>query len=257
MLRRRDAIVIGLGVLLMLRCALGPYRDLAGQPEALFLPPDLFAWLGGMPSVLVIASVQLVGLGAGFATVVTRRRRWLVVAWLSLLFLAGLRTSLGKILHNDLLLLLGAVPFVLADDGEDAFPVQAATIVVAGSYLFTGYQKLRQSGLEWVTGDTMRWILIAGARSGKALTPAVANFVAERAWLSTLSAAGILALELTFPVVIVWRRIRIVFVVAAMVLHVGTYFALGLDYWLYVAMVPLVLLDWPAMLARRRRPVPA
>jgi hypothetical protein len=243
---RHRLVVTVLAVLLGLRCALGPYRALAGQPAALFFPPALLSWLSAVPSAAVVGGAQVVGVAAATAAAVLRRRRRvaLAVAWLALLFLAGLRTSLGKVLHNDVLLLLVTVPFLLApDDEDDEFALRSAVVVVAGAYFFAGFHKLVHSGLEWVASDNMRWILYAGARSTKPLTPDVALFVADRAWLATLSAGLLLGLEVAFLAVPFVSRLRPVFAVSAVLLHVGTYFALGLDYWLYVAVVPLVLLS--------------
>ena len=63
-------------------------------------------------------------------------------------------------------------------------------------------------------------------------------------------AAGLPALELGAP--LVWLRPRLAgpFVGAATLLHTGTWLVLGLDYWVHLATVALVLLPWARM--RRR-----
>jgi hypothetical protein len=66
----------------------------------------------------------------------------------------------------------------------------------------------------------------------------------------------ILGTELAFPVVIFLRWTRVWFAIAALFLHVSTWFLLGLDYWAWAIAVPLVLIDWPAHAGRfqaRRR----
>ena len=252
MTRRFDLVSRGLAALVALRVAFGPYRALAGQPEELFRPVWFLRVLDGMPSAALFVALQVVGTVAAAYAVAGRRgrARWgaFVVGWLAFLVLAGLRSSLGKILHNDVLLLLAAVPFVVTPDGDDEgrshSAVHAAMAVVAAAYFFAGLAKLRHSGLAWVTGDNMRYILTWGAVDGRARFDDWALWVADRAWLSTLSAAGILGLELGAPVAIGVRALRPVFVGAAAALHLATWFLLGLDYWAWIGTVAVVLVDW-------------
>ena len=248
----------GLVALIGARVALGPYRALAGQPHALFRPVPFLRVLPGMPPLGVMIALQIVGAGAALVFLLGRPRRApLVVAWASLLVLAGLRGSLGKILHNDVLLVLATVPVLLAPldarlgdrrpSVRYGWPVRAALVVVAGSYLFTAYWKLRYSGAAWVTSDNIRFILAEAARSGRAPTMALSTFIGDRAWLSHLTGAAILGGEVLFPLVLVWRRLWPVAAVWAVVMHAGTWVALGLDYWVHLAVVLLVIVDWTAV----------
>lgn len=255
MTRRFELVSRGLAVLIAVRVAFGPYRALAGQPEELFRPVWFLRVLDGMPSAAVFVALQVFGTAAAAYAVVGRRgrARWaaFVVGWLGFLVLAGLRSSLGKTLHNDVLLLLAAVPFVVTpdrpdsdDEGRCRSAVHAAMAVVAAAYFFAGLAKLRHSGLAWVTGENMRYILTWGAVDGRARFDGWATWVADRAWLSTLSAAGILGMELGAPVAIGVRTLRPVFVGAAAGLHLATWFLLGLDYWAWIGTVAVVLVDW-------------
>lgn len=249
------AVRTGLAAVLGLRIAFGPYRALAGQPDALFRPPPFLTWLHGMPSVSVFAALQIVGTLAAVAAVAQRRLRLTFpLAWVSLLVLAGLKGSLGKILHNDLLLLLAAVPFLAAPvearwrdrDASPRFgwPVLTAMVVIAGAYFAAAMEKLTHSGIDWVTSDNMRWILYSAAGSGRAPTRSIALFVADRSWLSHVAAGVLLGLELLFPLVLVVRRARPLFIAAVVLLHVGTWLTLGLDYWAWALTVAVVLWDW-------------
>jgi hypothetical protein len=252
----------GLAVLMAVRIALGPYRALAGQPEVLFRPVSFLRVLDAMPSVAVFVALQVVGTAAALFAVVRGPRRgrggWaaFVVAWAAYLVLAGLRSSLGKILHNDVLLLLAAVPFVVAwsSDGDDergwGWPVRAAMGVVAAAYFAAGVAKLRHSGLAWVTGDNMRYILSWAVVDGRMHFDGWTAWVSERAWLCTLSALGILGLEVAAPVAVSVRALRPVFVVSAGLLHVATWVLLGLDYWAWIGTVVVVLVDWDRVLDR-------
>lgn len=262
----RLAIVrAGLAGLLGLRVALGPFAGLGGQPAALFDPPALLGWLPQMPSRSAILAVQMVGVAAAVAAVARWKPRvTFAVAWACLLLLAGLKDSLGKILHNDVLLLLAAVPLLGAPadsrPGEPTrsarfgWPVEATVVVVAVAYFTSGARKLASSGLDWITGDTMRWIMYQAAAGDRAPTDAVARAVADRPWLATTVAAGIVALELSAPLVLVSRRFRPWFAAAAVAFHTGTWLTLGLDYWAWAVVVLLVLPGWGRLSGRRRQP---
>jgi hypothetical protein len=199
----------------------------------------------------VVVAVQLLGAAAALLAAMGRRPRLtLPIAWLALLALAGLRSSLGKILHNDVLLLLAVLPFLAAPfaDGEgddeqvSGWPVRTAMVMIALTYWYVGAQKLVHSGLEWVTGPNMRWILYSAASDGRAFSRQPALFIADRPWLATATAAFLLGMELAFPVALVVRRTRPAVVASALVLHAGTWILLGLDYWLWAIVVAVVFL---------------
>jgi hypothetical protein len=264
--RRLRLVHSGLAVVIGARIALGPYPGLAGQPAALFRPRSFLTLLDQMPSRPVIVAVQVVGVLGVLAAVVTRRGRrpGFLLAWLALLFLAGLRTSLGKILHNDVLLLLVAVPFLPApvdaewDDTEPSprwgWPVRGALAVTAAAYLFSGVAKLRHSGLTWVTGDNIRYVMQWAGVGGRGPTGRVAFVVADHAWLAHATGAFILGVELTFPLVLVWPATRRWYAAGAVLFHVGTYFTLGIDYWSWAAVDLLVVAPWWAASWRKSPP---
>ena len=244
-----------LALLLGLRVALGPYRGLADQPEALFRPVWFLRWLDAVPSVGVIVAVQVVGTAAAMLAVAGWRERWTyATAWTSLLVLGGLRASRGKIMHNDVLLLLVGAVFLLAPVGirvldrrrsaATGWPVQVALAVVGGAYFLTGFQKVVASGPAWVLSDNLRNVLYRAADGDKAPTDAVALFIADRPLLAHLVAAATLAVELGFVAIWVWARVRPWFVAASAALHVSIYLTHGLDYWLWIATTAVVLLDW-------------
>lgn len=253
---RLSAVATGLAALMGLQMAFFPWSELAALPPSLFRPVPLLWFLDTMPSAAVIVTIQVVGVVAAvLAAVGWRRPATFALAWLPYLALAGLRASRGKIQHNDLLLLIAAVPFLAAPatrwlhrasmtpSRRWGWPIRAALTVVAGAYFFTGLRKLLASGLAWVASDNMRWILYAGA-NGKAKVPEVAFFVADRPWLAHLAAAGVMAFELGFPFLMLWRRTRPALVVLAFAFHGGTWLTLGLDYWKYAFVVTLLLVDW-------------
>ena len=258
---------VGLAALIGVRIVAGSYRQLADTPTALVDPVPFLAFFDRMPPAEVFIAIQLVGGLAAVAVVLRRRPRLaFLVAWVCYLVLAGLRGSRGKVLHNDLLLLWVSAPFLLAPvrvDRDDAvprrrygWPVRVAIVITALIYFFAGYHKLRRSGLSWAYGDNMRYVSLWGPSIGSSGWPGLAQWTGENIWLSRASGVFILGTELAFPVVIFLRWTRVWFAIAALFLHVSTWFLLGLDYWAWAIAVPLVLIDWPAHAGRfqaRRR----
>jgi len=267
---RLAAIRIGLCSVLALRLTRTVYLSIAGQPKALYRPLSFMHLLHSMPSSDVVLPIQIVGgVAAVLAAVGWRSRITLPVAWACGMFLGGMTTSLGKVVHNDVLLLLCMVPLLAAPVSDawslDAragrakrgeairygWPVQTALIVVAGSYFFSGLAKLVNSGAAWATGSNMRWVLYISSDS-RPTPDHWSLFIADRAWLAHVVAAMILFLELGFPIVLIWKRARPWFVAGAILFHLGTWLTLGLDYWAQAATVTIVLIDWPALGARAR-----
>ncbi len=270
-------------VLIAGRTVLSPYPKLAGAPSALFKPAWAVSWLDAMPPRWVILLVQL-GVVVAAATwfLVGRNPQWrgpvrrgaYAAAWLGFFFLAALRGSRGKIFHIELLLVWAALPLVFAPGDarwSDRRPqrrygwtIRTAIAVMSVIYCFTGLQKLRASGLEWVFSDNMKWSLAWGrVRGAPPPLQDVAVWIAAHPPLPEIFAACILVFEVCFPLVVFVRRVRPAYVVAAWCFHMGTVLLLGLDYTMWPATVTILLIDWPAVAdrfaarrAHRRAPTP-
>jgi hypothetical protein len=260
-------------VVISLRTALSPYPKLAGASPALFKPAWIVNSLERMPSRSVIVVVQLLVIAAAglwFAAGQWRVRRATIrrvafaAAWLGFLFLAALRGSRGKIFHIELLLVWASLPLVFApSDGRwrdrrpgrrTGWPIRTAIGVMAVIYCMTGIWKLRNSGLDWVFSDNMQWSLAWGRVRGE--RPPLGDlgvFIADHHLLTQVVAGFILAFEVSFPIVLLWRRIRPLYVGAAWVFHLGTFALLGLDYVVWPATVTILLVDWPAVVDRFQR----
>ena len=252
---RVRAMRAGIAVLLLVSIATGPYRDLGGQPAALFRPVWMLTWLDHMPSREVLVGLQVIGaLAAGLAILGWRERGTFVVAWASLLVLDACWASRGKVQHNDLPLLLVAAVLACApvrlrwtDERRGAafgWPVRTSIAVVTGIYFLTGFQKLVSSGPAWVLSDNLRNVMYAAPLTEHPPTADVALYIADRPWLAHGVALVTMVVELSAVVALVWPRTRAAYVVAVASLHVGVYLTHGLDYSMWVGTAAIVLIDW-------------
>ncbi len=176
------------------------------------------------------------------------------IAWLSLLLLGAFHSSAGKIMHNEVLLLLATVPLLfsasdarIGDRRESlqwGWPPRAAMAVLATVYFLTGVQKLRHTGISWVLGDNMSWVLYAGATSQRTPFPELTTAVAGMHWLTHLMAAGAITLEILAPLLLIWPVTRAVFVVGVCAMHASIGLLMGLDYSGWVLTVLAVTLPW-------------
>jgi hypothetical protein len=250
-----------LAILIGLRLATGPHRGLAGQPAALFRPVWFLTWMDQMPSVQVLLAIQVVGVVAAVAAVLGwRERGTFLVAWSSLLVLAALRASRGKVHHNDLVLLLVAAVLAAAPVGLrllDArrspawgWPVRTSVLLVTGAYFLSGFQKLVSSGPAWVLSDNMRNLMYAARLDGHAPTDRFSLFIADRPAVAHLVALATIVIELGAVVALLRPRLRPAYVGAVAALHAGVYLTHGLDYSMWVGTAAVVLVDWDALLRR-------
>ena len=258
---RVRAMRLLLAAVIALRVGLGPYRGLAGQPAALFRPVWFLSWLPHMPSLGVIVGLQVAGVVAAVLAVLGWRERGaFLVAWTSLLVLAGLRASRGKVMHNDVPLLLVSFVIVLAPVGLRlldrrrstawGWPAQTALAVVGGAYFLTGFQKVVASGPAWVLSDNLRNVMYTAAASGHGHAPSLALYVADHPLAAHLVALGTLVVELGGITIWFWPRVRPWFVLAVTVLHVGVFLTHGLDYWAWIATTAIVCIDWSEVATR-------
>jgi hypothetical protein len=249
----------GLTAVIAVRLLITPYRQLSTQPAALFQPPHLVRFLDQMPSAAVINTVQVIGLIATVLVFAARKVRLsFATAWVCFVFLEALIDSRAKISHHQVVVILAAVPLLLAptavtwrDRAEDArsgWPAKVAMVVVAGAYFFCGLGKVLESKLAWVTSDNVAWILASGVRSSKPPTDGIARFIVDHDLLAHAVALGTIGIELTFVLVLFRPSLRPAYAAAAVALHTGIWLTLGLDYWSWVAAVVIVLLPWESLL---------
>lgn len=269
--RRLASMRIGLCGLLALRLATTDFRVVAAQPRALFQPVSYMRLLGHMPSQGVAGTLQVVGVAAALvAASGLALRASLSTTIVCSLVLNGMLNSTGRVIVGDAMLTLCLLVLLAAgsaagdawtvhlprrravaappDGPRYGWPVRTAMVTVALTIFFTGFQKLRYSGLAWVTSNNLRWILYAASDSS-AHANLIALFIARRAWLAHLCAAGTVVLETGFPLVLFKPRLRWLFIPGMVTLHVAVRLAMGLDYTPQALTVVIVFVDWPVAVA--------
>jgi hypothetical protein len=270
--RQLAALRIGLCGTLALRLATRTdvYLSLADQERELFRPRSYMTVFDQMPSrsliavCLVAAIVAAIVAAAGLLS-----RTMLAIALVGALLLNGMYTSQGKVMHNDVLLMLCLIAIVFARHGDawslDArhkvsarpspdygWPVKAAMLAIALGYLIAGLHKVAGSGgLGWASSDNMRWLLYVA--SDDQVANSAALWIAEHPFVAHLSAFGLLATECLFFLVLLAPVLRWVFIPAVFALHAGTWVTLRLDYSAWPLCVLVVFVSWPAVVARLTR----
>jgi hypothetical protein len=115
------------------------------------------------------------------------------------------------------------------------WPLELLFVALASFYFQAGFAKLSVGGLAWADGYTLQYYLIdKGAPAGAWIA---ASLPACRV-LSIL----VLALELTFPLAIVIRPLRPLYLAGGFAFHLGTTWLMGLSFYpvwiLYLVFVP-------------------
>jgi hypothetical protein len=260
---------IGLSLVLVARLLHHDFHALAGQPDGLFRPLSYMKAFDAMPGETFTSALLMTALaGAICSAVGFRSHVALPVTTACSLILFGMTTSSGKVMHNDALLLLCLLPLSMAPASKvwsveawfrrrsthqptvhgrviaSAWPFRVAVLLVCGAYFFAGLAKLTHSGLDWVFSDNMRWILYANS-DGRTVPNELSLFIADHPWLARISGAGIVTVELAFPLVLWKPALRYVFVPSVVAMHALTWFTLQLDYSAMAAVVVVVFVFWP------------
>lgn len=132
---------------------------------------------------------------------------------------------------------------------EYNWPLLLIQLFVAQVYLFSGWSKLFRVGWSWVSAENLRhWLLLFNQEDQIAVFRGLGTWLAGHPALCLLIAIGSLTLDLTFIVVLVWKRARKIYVPLAAAFHVGIFFSMNIAF-LNLPQL-LVFVDWE-WLARR------
>jgi hypothetical protein len=238
-------------------------RVAAWSPERWIAPEGLGWFVRHVPisGALATAAQIVVAFAALCAIVGIRARLAFAALTVAGFYLFAIAQLTGHVWHDNHLLwfcaLLAVSPCadVLAVDARQpleaegrayALPLLAVRLLLGAIYFFPGLHKLLTSGLDWALSDNLRFQLY-----WKWAEHGVVPSLRLDAHPALLHAGGlfVLAFELSFPVLVLFRRTRPIAAVAGLVFHLSSYFALELLFaslWLcYVA-----LIDWRPLVRR-------
>jgi hypothetical protein len=180
------------------------------------------------------------------------------VFFLSLLWITTYRSSFGKILHSENLLVLhvGIVAVAAFLRDPERWALRTMSIATVLTYVVAGVSKLRAGGIAWLTGRALgEWLAFDAVRKielGSFHSP-VAVLVATSPVLCAVFAIFTLAVELGAPIALASPRLARIWCAFAWLFHVGILatMAIGFFYPLSgVAFASLLELDRHPKLAR-------
>jgi hypothetical protein len=109
--------------------------------------------------------------------------------------------------------------------------LRMAWCLVGFIFFFPGLHKLLTSGAAWALGDTLRHQLWWKWAQDPSLLPSLPSLRIDRwPWLLHALAGLTLVFELSFGVLVAFRRTRLVAVAAALLFHAGTQVFMGIDF---------------------------
>jgi HTTM domain len=237
---------------------------LGSVPPDLWVPAPFVDWIG-LPRpngelvgwVLLASRMTLALVALGVLTPVA-----LAVALCLQLALEGWLNSLGKVAHATIPLLYamlflalspcgaalsidrlfavrwararGRVPRDTSTSVYARWPLELVYAELAAFYFLAGLAKVRQSGFAWADGWTLQFYLL------EKQAPA-GLWLAQDVGLCRILSGLVLAFELTFPLGMVVRHVRPVYLIGGLLFHLGTRVFLRVGFWPVAALYALFL----------------
>lgn len=242
--------------------------DALWSPTFLFMLPLL---LVGEPALNIMQIVWKAALLLSCLGLFTRAST--VTSFVLGLYLLGLPHNFGKVYHNDALLVfvfgilmasrcgdalsldrrLGLAQLIVSEEGEASgeyrWPIRAVWLVFALIFFAAGVAKLRNSGLAWVFSENMSVLLIKQQYDYGALVNWGVWF-AQSPWLYSSLAATTLLLEAGYPLALVSRRARWIFVPGMFLAQVGIRVLMG-PWFIQFLISTLFWVPWNHILPQR------
>lgn len=234
----------------------GHWRNLARLSSERWRPVAFAEWIGPL-DVGAVTAIVAIGAVAGAAALTGRAWRLSAPTFaITMLVLTVHGASWGAILHTEQLLVLHLIVLACGPSGSDApprrrsahpasrsmprswtssertgsastvgWPLRVMTAVTAAVYFVSGAAKLRfGGGLGWLDGERLMR-LVAHDNVRKRLLDdhysPIARHVVDQRWLFTVAAVVTLAIELGAPLFLLVRRLRVPWVLAAWLFHLG------------------------------------
>ncbi|MCA9587372.1 MAG: HTTM domain-containing protein [Myxococcales bacterium] len=251
------------------------FADLSGLDRAAFAPVGaMHAW-SGPPAAWLSWVFTAVALASSFALALgVRHRVTAPLAALSLLWIFSARSSWGKVLHTENLLVLHAAVLACAPAADawslDArraaappepasrygWPLRAMSVVTALTYFVAGVAKLREGGLAWLSGaplaEWLAWDAVRKAELGSMHSP-LAPTLASHGTLTAALAAFTLAVELAAPFVLASPRAARAWALSAWGFHAGVLATMAIGFFYPLTFIAYVaLFDVETIVSRVR-----
>jgi hypothetical protein len=219
-------------------------QNVAHLAAAQFRPVGVVAVLSSPLPLWAVRGLVAASIAAGAAFVAGYRFRISGPLFAALLlWVLCYRNSWGMVFHTENLMVLHAAALGLtrsadvwsidarraplpapAADARYGWPVQLLRVITVTAYFIAGVTKLRNSGLGWVTTDSLRNYIAYDNVRKFALGDTHASLGGElvrHGWLFPPLAAASLAMELGAPLALLGRRLALVFCAAAWAFHAG------------------------------------
>lgn len=232
----------------------------AGMPAPFWQPITLFEMFGipvaSAGTLALLDRVWLVSLVLSCVGLFTRGST--VVAFIVGAYLLGLPHNFGKTHHSDTILLLSLCVLAVSRCGdawsldrvlakrrsgaspsprpsaEYTWPIHLVWTLMAIVFFSAGVSKLRESGLDWILSENLRYTLLRHHYSHVALI-GLAPVIAQSLAFTKLMAAGSVALELSAPLALFSRRLRLLIVPSLLMLQTGIWLLMGVSFAQYLA----------------------
>jgi hypothetical protein len=232
----------------------------ADAPAAFWMPITLFKHLGiraaSAETLAWLDRIWLVSLVLSCVGLFTRSST--AVAFIVGAYLLGLPHSFGKTHHSDAILLLTLCVLAFSRCGDSwsldrmlatrrggptgsrdasseyTWPIHLVWALMAIVFFSAGVSKVRESGLDWILSDNLRYTLLRHHYSHVALIE-LAPVIAQSLAFTKLMAAGSVALELSAPLALFSRRLRLVIVPSLLLLQTGIWLLMGVSFAQYLA----------------------
>lgn len=144
------------------------------------------------------------------------------------------------------------VPDPLAPTLRHGAPLTVMMVLLSLAYLFPGIWKVCRAGMSWFSGENMRLLILYKLQEGS--VSGLQTWLLSRPGLLLLGAVFGVVFELGFVFLILWRRTRWMAALAGLGFHVSVSMLMGINFFTLQACY-VVLVDWSALLRRKRREV--
>jgi hypothetical protein len=105
--------------------------------------------------------------------------------------------------------------------GEYRWPIRMVWLLMSLVFCAAGASKLVRSGHAWFTSDHLAMTLIQAHHYHLKPPTPIGLYLARFPLLCNVMAAGVVMLELAFPLALVWRRVRAPIVLATLMMQIG------------------------------------